>query len=118
MGTVKCIPQCLVKYRQHNNNDTDVLRRKQAKKQSSVNKLERVQQWLKHCAEYPYNKSPAFVNSFYEAYSIRINTYVSFKLSALLLKYRSTIFAIRKKSKINMLNYIYQQIWGAKIKGT
>jgi glycosyltransferase involved in cell wall biosynthesis len=117
MGSIKCIPQCLVKYRQHNNNDTDVLRRKQIKKQSSVDKLMRIHQWLKYCAEYPHNKYPAVVNAFYEAFTIRINTYVSFKLSALLFKYRSSIFAIRKKSKINMLNYIYQQIWGAKIKG-
>jgi glycosyltransferase involved in cell wall biosynthesis len=116
IGAVKCIPQCLVKYRQHSNNDTDVLRRKQVKKQSSVNKIMRIHQWLKYCAEYPGNKYPALVNDFYEAYTIRINTYISFKLSLLLFKYRSTIFAIRNKSKINMLNYIYQQIWGAKIK--
>jgi glycosyltransferase involved in cell wall biosynthesis len=119
IGTIDFVPQCLVQYRQHNQSDTNVLRlkRKESKQKSaSVQKLERIQQWLKYCAEYPRNKHPKIINQFYKAFNTRMHSFLSFELSRLLFKYKKTIFAIRKKSELNSLNYIYAQIWGAKAK--
>lgn len=118
LGTIDFIPQCLVKYRQHNNSDTNILRVKREKelhKFSSVQKLERIQTWLGYCAAYPKNKN-GIARQFYEAFTNRMGSYVSFSLSRLLIKYQRTVFFIRKKSRLNRANYIYSQIWGARIK--
>ncbi|TWI99955.1 glycosyltransferase involved in cell wall biosynthesis [Mucilaginibacter frigoritolerans] len=119
VGTIDFIPQCLVKYRQHDSSDTNILRqqRKNDKhKLSSVQKIERIEQWLAYCSAFPKNKDQQLIDSFYKAYKKRVQSYLSFELSALLFKYRKTIFYIRKKSKLNRLNYIYSQVWGVKTK--
>jgi len=119
VGRIDFIPQCLVQYRQHDNSDTNMLRQKgrgDRYKQSSVQKIIRIQQWLGHCAAFPKNRDPGLIKTFYDAFSRRVNSYVSFELSFLLFKYRKSIFYIRKKSKLNRLNYIYSQIWGVKTK--
>jgi len=119
IGKIDFIPQCLVKYRQHDNNDTNILRSKDKTdkhKLSSVQKIERIQQWLYYCAAFPKNKNQQLIDEFYAAFTERVNSFVSFRLSKLLFKYRKTIFYIRKKSKLNMLNYIYSQVWGVKTK--
>ncbi len=118
MGTIDFIPQCLVKYRQHDNSDTNMLRVKRDKevhKHSSLHKLERIQTWLGYCAAYPKNKN-GIARLFYEAFTNRMGSYVSFSLSRLLLKYQRAVFFIRKKSKLNRANYIYSQVWGGKMK--
>ncbi|GAB2985868.1 hypothetical protein GCM10027049_26280 [Mucilaginibacter puniceus] len=119
LGTIGYIPLCLVKYRQHPKNDTNILRLKdkqESKRLSSVIKIERMQQWLGYCKDFSLNKNQSLVDEFYEAYTQRVNSYVSTRLSALLFKHRKTVLYIRKKSKLNMLNYIYSNIWGQKIK--
>jgi len=119
IGTIDFIPECLVQYRQHDKSDTNILRLERKKdkyKLSPVQKMERIQQWLRYCKAFSKNKHRQIVDQFYDAFTKRINSYVSFELSLLLFKYRKTIFTIRKKSKLNMLNYIYSQVWGLKIK--
>lgn len=119
IGKIDFIPQCLVQYRQHDKSDTNILRhrRKDDKyKHSSVHKIQRIQQWLSYCANFPKNRDQHLINQFYNAYTRRLNNYISFELSVLLFKYRDRIFYIRKKSKLNMLNYIYSQVWGGKTK--
>jgi glycosyltransferase involved in cell wall biosynthesis len=119
VGTIDFIPQCLVKYRQHDSSDTNILRqqRKNDKhKLSSVQKIGRIEQWLAYCSAFPKNKDQQLIDQFYRAYKKRVGGYLSFELSALLFKYRKTIFYIRKKSKLNRLNYIYSQVWGVKTK--
>jgi glycosyltransferase involved in cell wall biosynthesis len=119
VGTIDFIPQCLVQYRQHDKSDTNMLRQKGRSdkyKQSSAQKIIRIRQWLGHCAAFPKNRNPELIRTFYEAFSRRVNSYISFELSYLLFKYHKTIFYIRKKSRLNRLNYIYSQIWGVKTK--
>jgi glycosyltransferase involved in cell wall biosynthesis len=119
IGTIDFIPQCLVKYRQHDSSDTNILRRQRKNdkhKLSSVQKIERIEQWLAYCSAFPENKNQQLIDQFYLAYRKRVRSYLSFELSTLLFKYRKTVFYIRKKSKLNMLNYIYSQVWGVKTK--
>ncbi len=119
IGEIDFIPQCLVQYRQHDKSDTNILRIARDKdiyEFSSVQKLERNHKWLGYCAEFNKNKKPALIKAIYDAYTIRINTYVSFKLSMLLYKNRSTIFYIPKKNSISKINNICSQIWGLKTK--
>jgi glycosyltransferase involved in cell wall biosynthesis len=119
IGEIDFIPQCLVQYRQHDKSDTNILRLERKKdkyKLSSVQKMERIHQWLGYCKAFSKNKDQHIIDQFYNAFTKRVNSYVSSELSMLLLKHRKTIFYIRKKSKLNMLNYIYSQVWGLRIK--
>ena len=119
VGKIDFIPQCLVKYRQHDHSDTNILRRKRGADShtlSSVQKIRRIQQWLSFCAGFPKNRNPEIIERFYNAFTQRVNSYLSFTLSRLLFKHRRTIFYIRKKSKLNRLNYIFGQVWGLKTK--
>jgi glycosyltransferase involved in cell wall biosynthesis len=119
VGTIDFIPQCLVKYRQHDSSDTNILglsRKEDNYKFSSVHKVERMDIWLGYCANYPQNKHPQLVQQIYEAYNNRFDNYFSLKLVRLLYKYRAIIFYTRKKGNLSKLNYIYKQIWGVKFK--
>jgi len=119
VGKIDFIPRCLVKYRQHDSSDTNILRRKRGADShslSSVQKIMRIQQWLAFCAAFPKNRNPEIIEQFYNAFTQRVNSYLSFTLSRLLFKHRRTIFYIRKKSKLNRLNYIFGQVWGLKTK--
>jgi glycosyltransferase involved in cell wall biosynthesis len=119
IGEIDFIPQCLVQYRQHDKSDTNILRLERKKdkyKLSSVQKMKRIQQWLGYCKAFSKNKDQQMIDQFYNAFTKRVNSYVSLDLSILLFKYRKIIFYIRKKSKLNMLNYIYSQVWGLRIK--
>ncbi len=119
IGSIDFIPQCLVQYRQHAKSDTNILRlerKKDSYKFNSIQKVEREYNWLGHCAAFEKNKNPELVKQIYDAYTKKMNGYLSFGLSRLLYKYRETIFYIRKKSNLSKLNYIYSRVWGAKAK--
>ncbi|RZA01080.1 MAG: glycosyltransferase family 2 protein [Sphingobacteriaceae bacterium] len=119
IGRIDFLPQALVKYRQHEKSDTNILRLKRSNdkyKFSSPVSMERTRKWLSYCAAYPKNKHPELVDEIYRGFINRMNSYMSFKLAGLLFKYRETIFFIQKKSSLSKLNYIYKQIWGLKTK--
>ena len=119
MGTIDFIAQCLVKYRQHDKSDTNMLgltRETDNYKIPSASKIEKQYKWLGYCAAYPKNRRPQLISQFYEAYKKKINSYASLDLALLLYKYRSIVFYMRKKSKWSKLNYMFQQIFGTKAK--
>jgi len=119
IGSIDFIPQCLVKYRQHDKSDTNILRlerKKDSYKFSSVQKVLRSYHWVQYCAGFKGNKNQELITAFYNAFTKRINSHLAFDLSYLMYKYRKSIFAIRKKSKLSKLNYIYSQVWGLKTK--
>jgi glycosyltransferase involved in cell wall biosynthesis len=119
IGTIDFIPQRLVKYRQHEKSDTNILRLEREKNAymfSSVQKIEREQKWLGYCAAFKKNKHPALVKEIYDAFSQRLENYLSFSLARLLYKHRKIMFCIRKKSSLSNLSYIYRSVWGVKTK--
>jgi hypothetical protein len=71
---------------------------------------------LSYCHAYPKNKHPDVVAAFYEAFAERQHSFVTFKLSYLMLKYMDIVLYIRKKRTLSKINYIYKQIWGLKAK--
>lgn len=119
IGKIDFIPECLVRYRQHNNSETNILnlsREKDNYKMSKIENFERTERWLAHCAEFKFNKEPSLIKSFYLAYKERKDQYLSLRLTMLFFKYWETIFFMRKKSRISKFNYIRKQIWGLKVK--
>lgn len=119
IGRIDFILQALVKYRQHEKSDTNMLglqREKDNYRHSSVFKLEKQYKWLSLCAAFEKNRNPALIDAFFSAYKKRMNTFASFDLARLLYKYMDIIFFVRKKSRKSKLNYIFQQVWGTRSK--
>jgi glycosyltransferase involved in cell wall biosynthesis len=119
IGKIDFIPKCLVRYRQHDNSETNILnlsRQKDNYKMSAIESFEKTERWLAYCADFKFNKDPLLIKEIYLAYKQRKNKYISLKLTRLFFKYWETIFFMRKKSRLSKLNYIRKQIWGLKIK--
>lgn len=118
-GSVDYIPECLVKYRQHEKSDTDLLWIKsddKYRKMSSTELITRDIKWLTQCVNYTGNKNPGFVREFYELYIKRIDSYTSFKLMRFMLKNINVLFYIHKLSKAEKLRRIIRVAWGFKTK--
>lgn len=119
IGEIDFIPECLVKYRQHDKSETNILRRSREKdnyRLSSHQNFDKTLKWLRYCSTFKANRNPALIEHFYGAYSRRVNNFVSFELSWLLVKYWKTIFYIRKKSMWSKLNYVRKQMFGYRSK--
>lgn len=120
-GTIGLINKSLVKYRQHPNSNTDILRKKSRKNKGyhenrDVKKLASELKWLKFCADYPKNKNPQFVNKFARLFEKRMDAFVSVDYALFLYKNKSKVLFIQKKSVASKNTFIYKQIWGLQAK--
>lgn len=116
-GTIGFVDKSLVKYRQHPESNTDILRKKVKRNEAyhanrDVSKLNNDLKWLKYCASYPKNKNPDFVNKFTSLFKERMNSFISMDYAKFLYKNRDKILYIQKMSLANKNKYIYRQVWG------
>ncbi len=121
LGSIGFIDECLVKYRQHENSDTNILKLTRKEKthysqQNSVQRFEQDLKWLQLSKDFRFNKNPDLMQNFYNKFTSRINAVVSFDFAWLVFKYRKQVFFIQKKSSLSKLNFIFKLIWGLKIK--
>jgi glycosyltransferase involved in cell wall biosynthesis len=69
MGSIKYLPEILVKYRQHAHSITDPLKLRTAMQPhgrvTGINRIEINWEWMKFCAEYKYNKQPGVIGNAY-----------------------------------------------------
>lgn len=119
-GSIDYLSEALVKYRQHENADTNILKRERKKRNKAAIKpselYKRKVQWLKSCAEYPYNKNPEFIKKIYGEILKNNKSYISVGLAKLIYLNRSLLFKINKKNYFSKLNFIFKEIWGGKIR--
>ncbi len=120
LGSIDFLNETLVKYRQHEKADTNILKRERkadsSKKLNSDQKQNKKIQWLKSCAEYPKNKNPELINAIYSEVLKSNDGYVSIKLARLIYKNRKKLFRINKKSNFSKLNFLLKEIWGGEIR--
>jgi glycosyltransferase involved in cell wall biosynthesis len=120
LGTIDCIDEPLVKYRQHHTADTNILKRKRdnaTRNQLSASmKYDKKMRWLKSCAEYPKNKDPQFIQNLYAEFMKNKTVYFSFGLARIIHANRSILFSINKKSLFSKLNFALKELWGGKMR--
>ena len=120
LGSIDCIDEHLVKYRQHQTADTNILKRKRdhsnRNQLSASMKYEKKMRWLKSCAEYSKNKNPRFIQNLYSEFMKNNTEYFSFRLAEMIYTNRSVLFNINKKSLISKLNFSLKELWGGKIR--
>ena len=121
LGTIDYLPQCLVKYRQHDNSDTDLLTRKDEKKDKHRHKnvtqmfRQRIK-WLQYCAAYSKNKRSQFVNQLLQLYINRADSYFAFRLVFLIEKHFDILYYVQKWSKYRKHRDAIKLAWGFKAK--
>jgi glycosyltransferase involved in cell wall biosynthesis len=118
-GAIDFVPLPLVKYRQHDKSETNILRLEREKdnyRLSSIEKYEKTLNWLSNCRSFKANRDQALVEEFYESYKQRENSYFSFRFGILLLMHWKSVFFMRKKSAVSKLNFIRKQFLGVKTK--
>jgi glycosyltransferase involved in cell wall biosynthesis len=120
LGSIDCIDEPLVKYRQHQTADTNILKRKRdhsnRNQLSASMKYEKKMRWLKSCVEYSKNKNPRFIQNLYSEFMKNKTKYFSFRLAGMIYTNRSVLFNINKKSLISKLNFSLKELWGGKIR--
>lgn len=120
LGSIDFIEESLVKYRQHQKADTNILKRKRdntiKNPISAELKYERKMLWIKSCLDYPKNKNPEFIRKLYGEFVKNKKEYISFRLAKLIYKNRDVLFSINKKSGFSKLNFTLKELWGGKIR--
>jgi glycosyltransferase involved in cell wall biosynthesis len=120
LGSIDFIEESLVKYRQHQKADTNILKRKRdntLKNPISASiKFEQKLLWIKSCVNYPKNKNPEFIKKLYAEFKKNKEEYFSFGLLKLIYRNRDLLFSINKKNVFSKLNFVLKELWGGKIR--
>ena len=119
-GRIDYLNDTLVHYRQHENTDTNILKRDQKKRKkvplSPSELYKRKLEWLKSCAEYSFNEHSEFIKAIYKEYIENNNTYFSFGITKILYLNRSLLLKISNKNNFSKLNFILKEGWGGKMR--
>ncbi len=120
LGSIDFIGESLVKYRQHQKADTNILKRKRDNTLrnpiTAAMKYERKMLWIKSCVDYQKNKNPKFIRNLYTEFQKNKEEYISFGLAKLIYKNHGILFSINKKSTFSKLNFALKEMWGGKIR--
>ena len=120
LGTIDFVDQCLIRYRQHENNDTNILRLEKKTEDryagfSRLQKLQRQADWIKICKNFEHNKNQLFVDQLYQLFITRFKNKVTLRLANFMLQNRKLLFFIQRKSDVSKLNFIRKMLFGIKI---
>lgn len=108
MGSITYIKDCLVKYRNHSKNTTDILKQRKniiTKKE----KLNKELNWLICCRDLSIQKDPDFVSDLVELFKKPRNQPFSLPIFSLLIKNYFQLFPIYKRSFFSKLNFIIKK---------
>jgi glycosyltransferase involved in cell wall biosynthesis len=117
-GGITYIDQSLVKYRQHTQANTNILRqdRGEIKKKESLAKIEEQLAQMDAFASYAHNKDDAFKQKLLTLMQRRMQSYFSFGLAWFIYSNRDILLFIQKKSAASKFNFSLKFAWGYKLK--
>ncbi|WP_268036547.1 glycosyltransferase family 2 protein [Algoriphagus sp. PAP.12] len=118
-GSIDYIDACLVKYRQHPQNLTDILgsKRKESKLQITLSRIQRENDWLEICAAYEMQNTGAGFNTrLFNQGKPRINNYFNFRFGLTIWKNQQELLFIPKQKAKRRIGFAIRQIWGMKTK--
>lgn len=118
-GSIKYLDETLVKYRQHEKSDTNILKLKRDKAETILYGRVKIQKTLNELqifASYNYNKDQKFIDKFLIKYRTRLTSYLCFGLVIFMYSHYKSLLFISKKSTMSKMNFIFKHIWGSKFK--
>jgi len=119
LGSIKYIDKTLVKYRQHEKSDTNILKLKREKAETILYgriKIQKTISELEIFSGYEFNKDQLFIDRFLKLYRTRLAYYLCFSLMFFMYANYKSLLYISKKSTISKLNFIFKHLWGSKFK--
>lgn len=118
-GSIKYINAALVKYRQHEKSDTNILKLKREKAETILYgriKIEKTLKELEIFAAFPFNKDQPFVSKLLKLYRTRLTAKFCFRLTVFMYANYKSLLYISKKSTLSKFNFILKYLWGAKLR--
>ncbi|RYY07693.1 MAG: glycosyltransferase family 2 protein [Sphingobacteriaceae bacterium] len=109
VGNIEYVPDCLIKFRQHINSQTDFNNFKKQQKKKYI-----LSNWLQACKLLTLNRYPDFVVKLANLYRQHDDSWFMPELVKFIFQNRLVLLALQKKSSTSKLNYIYKMIWGNK----
>jgi len=119
LGTIGYLDLPLVKYRQHEKADTNILRLNRTDDSSA---LEGKQKIIKTISElevllkFEFNKERAFLKKLLYLYRNRLNAYLCPALVVFMYQNYETLLYMSTKNTMSKLNFVFKHIWGGKLK--
>ena len=104
IGSISYLKNCLVSYRNHTTNSTDILKRRTTEKKT---KIRNEMDWLTCCQNFTHQKNPEFLIKALNLFKSRGNN--SLPIFLLFMNNYKNIFAIYKKSFFSKLNFIIKK---------
>ncbi|QRR04069.1 glycosyltransferase family 2 protein [Dyadobacter sandarakinus] len=116
-GSIDFIPENLVQYRQHRNNNTDLLALhvKKRSAQERIRQLEREEEWLALCSRLGETHRE-LIGRLWQLCRIRNNSFMNLRYGIEIWKNRRTLLYLLKKPATSKFFYTLRKIWGRKAK--
>jgi glycosyltransferase involved in cell wall biosynthesis len=113
-GAVGFITDCLVKYRQHEAANTNILRldRADAKKRDALLQIEKEYHRIAAFEAYPFNNHKTFKSEMLRLAKNRMESYFSFSFAFFIWRHRTKLLFIQKKSGLSKFNFTLKYAWG------
>lgn len=120
IGSIDFVDQCLVQYRQHDHNSTDILalkvNKKHVKTEEKIKKLSLESEWLKLCSERSSYHSENLVSRLYELSLRRNSSFFSLSYMMQIWQHRAILLFLLKKPVISKFFYSLRKAWGSSAK--
>jgi hypothetical protein len=113
-GSIDYLDQCLVRYRQHGQNATDLLSVKSNRNDGidkKINALKNESSWLKVCGS-RFRQSPRLVRKLLKMSEQRNRSYVMFSYGWEIWKNRQSLLFLMKKNQVSRFFFALRKIWG------
>ncbi|PZX57055.1 glycosyltransferase involved in cell wall biosynthesis [Algoriphagus ratkowskyi] len=118
-GRIDYLNECLVKYRQHTKNLTDIrgVKRNETKLQTTISRIERENDWLNVCAEYEAKeKRSSYATWLLSKGQNRASNFFNFGFGYEIWKNRNALLHIPKQDEKKKFSFALRQVWGLKTK--
>lgn len=118
LGSIEYLDQPLVSYRQHSNNNTDMLALKNVPRRQhhTVQQLYRESEWLLCCAEKASEKSRDLIVRLHRLSVKRNVSFASLAYGLVIWQNKEPLLSLLRKSDTSKFFYTIRKIWGSKAK--
>lgn len=113
-GNIDFSLEPLVNYRQHESSNTDILRKKNTKKEDGLSKFFAVTEEIKTFAN--FLPDDPFITKLCALLNKRLQQFISLKLFLFIFHHRHTLYYVRKKPAISKFGYCLKYLWGYRLK--
>ncbi|MCF0056994.1 glycosyltransferase family 2 protein [Dyadobacter sp. CY356] len=115
-GKIDFVDKCLVQYRQHDRNSTDILavrsKHQKTSKEVKIEKLKQESLWLKVCSEHSQGANFDLIMKLYQLCLKRNTSFINLSYGWKIWKNEELLLFLLKKNKTSKFFFTLRKIWG------